>query len=341
MKQLTFLAPGSLEWRDVPDPKITSPREAIVRPISVASCDIDGAAIRGLAPIPGPYPFGHECVAQVVEVGVGVEVPKPGDNVICPFQISCGDCDRCRRGLTGSCQSVPQGSAYGLGPLGGTSWGGTLSNYVLVPYADAMLVKVHAGSERLASLADNVPDGARAVAPHLEARPGSPVIVLGGAGPSSVPLYAAAVAVAMESSQVDYVDFDAGRLEIAKSVGANPVQIESGKYPKRFGKWPITVDSTNNVDGLHCAIRSTEPGGVCTSTSIFFGAGVPMPLLEMYTRGITFITGRVQARAGIESLLKLIEAGKLAPEKVTSETAHWDDAIDAFKSYTTKLLVTR
>ncbi|MEO8456672.1 MAG: alcohol dehydrogenase catalytic domain-containing protein [Chloroflexota bacterium] len=264
-----------------------------------------------------------------------------GDTVICPFQINCGACDFCKRGLTGSCESVKAGSSYGLGPLGGITWGGTLSDYALVPYADAMLVKVDAGSERLASLADNVPDGRRTVAAHLAARPGAPVLILGGAGPSSIPLYAAAIAIALGSSQVDYVDFDAKRLEIAKSIGANPVEIKQGEYPKRFGKWPITVDSCNNVDGLHCAIRSTEPGGVCTSTSIYFGAGVPMPLLEMYTRGVTFVTGRVHARAAIEPILALVQAGKFAPEQVTSETADWDDAIDALCSYTTKLIITR
>jgi alcohol dehydrogenase len=212
---------------------------------------------------------------------------------------------------------------------------------MLVPYADAMLVKVDAGSERLASLADNVPDGWRAVASQLKARPGAPVLILGGAGPSSVPLYAAASAVALGSQRVDYVDFDARRLEIAAAVGANPVEIKAGEYPRRFGKWAITVDSTSNVDGLTCAIRSTEPGGVCTSTAIYFGAGVSLPLLEMYTRGITFITGRVNARAGIEPILALIEAGKLQPEKVTTEEAAWDDAIDALKAYTTKLVITR
>lgn len=237
MKQLTFLSPGALEWREVPEPKISSPGEAIIRPYSVATCDIDGGAIHGLVPIPGPYAFGHECIAQVVEIGSEVTAVKREDHVLCPFQISCGECDRCRRGLTGSCEAVAAGSAYGLGPLGGLTWGGALSDYMLVPYADAMLVKMDAGSGRLASLADNVPDGWRAVASQLEARPGAPVLILGGAGPSSIPLYAAATAVALGSQQVDYVDFDDRRLAIAASVGANPVEIKAGEYPRRFGKW--------------------------------------------------------------------------------------------------------
>jgi threonine dehydrogenase-like Zn-dependent dehydrogenase len=209
---------------------MTSPREAIIRPYSVATCDIDGAAIHGLVPIPGPCAFGHECIAQVMEIGAEVTRVKRGDHMLCPFQISCGECDRCRRGITGSCEKVAAGSADGLGPLGELTWGGALSDYMLVPYADAMLVKVDACAGRLVSLADNVPDGWRTVAPHLAARPGASVLILGGAGPSSIPLYAAANAVALGSHRVDYVDFDG--LEIAASVGANPVRDEGGGVPE-------------------------------------------------------------------------------------------------------------
>ena len=339
MRQLTFLGPGSLEWREVPDPAIETPRDAIIRPFSVATCDLDGAVIRGGAPIPGPYPFGHECVAQVIETAAEVTTVKRGDQVICPFQISCGECDRCRRGLTGSCKGLPARSAYGLGPIGGTQWGSALSDYMRVPFADAMLVKVAPGSGGLASCADNVPDGWRTVAPHLEKNPGAPVLILGGAGPGSIPLYATAIARAL-GSDVRYVDYNPKRLEIAASLGAQAEQVTEGEYPQNFGKYPITVDGTANANGLACAIRSVEPWGVCTSTGIYF-VPTPMPLFEMYSIGITFITGRVNARAALEPVLDLVNAGKLQPEKVTTETASWDDAIEALKGYTTKLVIAR
>jgi alcohol dehydrogenase len=339
MRQLTFLGPGKLEWREVPDPTIETPLDAIIRPFSVATCDLDGAVIRGGAPLPGPYPFGHEAVAQVIETGAGVTTVKRGDQVICPFQISCGQCQRCLRGLTGSCEGTAFRSAYGLGPIGGLQWGSALSGYMRVPFADAMLVKVAPGSGPLASCADNVPDGWRTVAPHLEKNPGAPVLIIGGAGPGSIPLYAVAVARAL-GSDVRYVDFDARRLEIATGLGAQAEQITEGKYPQNFGKYPVTVDGSANADGLACAVRSVEPWGVCTSTGIYF-APTPMPLFEMYSIGVTFITGRVNARAALPSVLKLVGEGKLQPEKVTTETAGWDDAIEALLGYTTKLVITR
>ncbi len=339
MKQLTFLGPGSLEWRDVPEPLIQTPQDAIIRPTSVATCDVDGAVIRGLVALPGPYAFGHECAAEVVEVGSEVTAVRPGDHVICAFQISCGTCERCQRGLTGSCSTVPPRSAFGLKPLSG-DWGSALSDFMRVPFADAMMVKVQPGLEPLASLADNIPDGYRAVAPYLEERPNSSVLILGGAGPSSVGLYAVSVAVAM-GGRVDYVDCDARRLEIAASLGAHPIERGLSKFPVRLGPYPIVVDHTSDHAGLACALRSTEPGGICTATAIYFEPETPLPMLDMYSTGITLRTGRVHARPNIDPSLKLYEAGNFFPERVTTETASWEDAIDALKSYTTKLVIMR
>ncbi|MGD9737300.1 MAG: alcohol dehydrogenase catalytic domain-containing protein [Solirubrobacterales bacterium] len=50
----------------------------------------------GAAPFPLPLHFGHECVAEVVEVAAGVSAVRPGQRVVVPFQISCGDCEPCR-----------------------------------------------------------------------------------------------------------------------------------------------------------------------------------------------------------------------------------------------------
>ena len=54
----------------------------------MATCDLDLAIIRGQAPIPGPFAFGHEFVADVIEVGDEVKSVKPGDRVVVPFHRS-------------------------------------------------------------------------------------------------------------------------------------------------------------------------------------------------------------------------------------------------------------
>lgn len=119
MRQLTFIKPGVLEWWDVPEPELESPHDALVRPVAVAACDLDVALIRGKTPFPGPFALGHEFVGEIVEVGEQVTGFERGQVVVVSFQISCGACDRCQAGLTGSCRSVPLGSMYGLRPLGG------------------------------------------------------------------------------------------------------------------------------------------------------------------------------------------------------------------------------
>ena len=119
----------------------------------------------------------------------------------------------------------------------------------------------------VASLSDNVADGWRTVGPQLAERPGAPVLIVGGAAPTPSPLYAAQAAVALGAERVDFLDTDPGRLALAERLGANPVE---GPAPRKAGSYPITVNASVDQAGLHCAIRSTEPGGACTNVGIYF-----------------------------------------------------------------------
>jgi len=60
VRQLTFIEPGRLEWRDVAAPRIGADTDALVRPIAVARCDLDFYIARGVVRYPGPFAFGHE-----------------------------------------------------------------------------------------------------------------------------------------------------------------------------------------------------------------------------------------------------------------------------------------
>lgn len=336
LRELVFVEPRRLDWRDAGEPRLEGEREALVRPLAVSTCDLDAAIVHGRAPLQGPFPLGHEGVAEVLDAGESAGV-EPGRLVSVPFQISCGDCGRCRRGQTGHCESVPRLSAYGMGDLGG-AWGGFLSDSVRVPYADAMLVPVPDGvsAEAAASVSDNVVDAWRTVAPPLAEHPGAPVLIVGGGG--SIGLYAIDIARALGSASVDYVDWDPDRLDRARRLGAKTVE---ARFPERLGPYPITVDSSADRAGLACAVRSTEPDGICTSTGIYFEPETPLPLLEAYTKGLTFHTGRVHARPVMPEVLELIAAGRLSPELVTTELVAWDDAAEALAEHTAKLVVTR
>jgi threonine dehydrogenase-like Zn-dependent dehydrogenase len=338
MRQLTLVEPGRVEWTDAPEPSIEGPREAIVRPLAVALCDLDYPIVHGIFPVQMPVALGHELVGEVVDVGSAVQDVATGDRVVVPFQVSCGECAPCWRGQTGDCASVPRLSMYGFGAFGG-DWGGGLSDLVRVPFADAMLVRLPNGVDpvAVASASDNIPDAWRTVAPQLERRPGADVLVIGG-GARSIVLYAVQVAEACGAGNVLYVDTDAERLDLARSFGAD---VQEGEPPRRIGPFPITVDGSGTREGLHSALRSTEPGGVCTSVSILTEPETPVPLLEMYTNGLEFRVGRVMARPTIPRVLELAARGRIEPERVTSRIATWEEAPDAVVELERKLVVAR
>src|ERR1700735_4454978 len=142
MKQLTFEAAGRYEWREAPEPQMTAPPQAVVRPLMVACCDLDVGVAHGRLPLPPGHAVGHEGLAEVVAVGDEVTSVHVGDRVVVPFQISCGTCRECRRGVTGTCGSVPLMAMYGMAPIAGLDGGGFMADQLLVPYPHAMLIPV-------------------------------------------------------------------------------------------------------------------------------------------------------------------------------------------------------
>jgi alcohol dehydrogenase len=327
VQQLVYTSPRRLEWREAAPPALESERSALVRPLAVATCDLDSLIVQGGSPFPAPFPLGHECVAEVLDAGevAGASTP-PGTLVSVPFQISCGECASCLRGRSANCSAVPFMSTYGFGPAV-ERWGGFLADAVHVPYADHMLVPLPAdvSPAAAASASDNIADAWRAVGPPLERDPGAEVLVVGGLGPGSIGLYAAGIAVALGAGRVLYVDPDPGRRAVAESLGAET----SGEVVKRLGPFAVTVDYCGTEEGLGLALRSTAPDGTCTSCAIYFAEQPTLPMLEMYTKGITLVTGRANAREAMPHVLGLAASGALHPELVTSTVVPWLEAPEA------------
>jgi threonine dehydrogenase-like Zn-dependent dehydrogenase len=340
MRQLMFEDSGRYVWRDAPDPVITAPKQALVRPLMVACCDLDVGVARGVLPMPPGHAVGHEGLAEVVAVGDEVSDVSVGDRVVVPFQISCGNCRACRRGVTGSCAELPLMAMYGMAPLAGLDGGGFMADLVLVPYADAMLIPVPEAVDpvAIASLSDNIPDAWRGVGPYrdelaaLDAADRRVLVV----GRLSIGLYAAALAHAL-GAQVDYVDTDKNRLAAAEKLDA--VVHDRLKPDKSWDPYPVTVHTSGDPAVLAATLRATWPDGVCTDTGIYYQP-VEMPLLPMYTRGVRFVTGRVNARAVIPDVLKVLGAEcDLSP--VVERVVPWDDAPEAWPAMTGKTVFTR
>jgi len=335
-----FRGPMAIAWEEIETPKLLEPRDALVRPIAVARCDLDPAIAIGLYPMPAPFVMGHEMVGEVVAVGEAISNVHLGDKVIVPFQLSCMTCAPCLRGHTNACVNVPSGTAFGLGPHGGVDLGGALAELVRVPWADVMLIPLPEGMDPVvaAGIPDNVSDGYRCVAAPLAERPGAPVLVVGGLAPS-VGLYAVMAALALGAERVVYVDDDAARLELAAAAGAEVVnakdQWDSLKLAERF---PIVVDANVLDPGRNFALRSVEPCGVCTSVSGGASSRSNLPLQSMYLKGVRYEIGRVHACATARPVLDLVSSGALDPARIINKVVPFSEAVEGMILPVTKVV---
>jgi alcohol dehydrogenase len=340
VRQLAFLEPGRVDWQEVPDPQLSDPRGALVRPLAVARCDLD-QPMAAFGFFPGPFAVGHETVADVIAVGDQVGERRVGERVLVPFQVSCGTCVACLEGRFGACHTyrARAGGAFGFGEAGG-GHGGAVADLLAVPAADHMLLPAPQGSpSALCTLPDNACDAYRAVGPQLAEHPGAEVLVVGGAA-ASIGLYAVAIARALESARVRYVDRDEQRCATAAALGAE-VEHQQGPWPRRYDRAPITVEASGELEGLHAVLRSTDDYGFCTAVAIHFGPTVALPLLEMYTRGITFHLSRADSRRLLPEVLELFTDRRFDPLAVPTLVVPWDRAREAWLEPVTKLVLER
>jgi glutathione-independent formaldehyde dehydrogenase len=172
--------------------------------------------------------LGHEITGEIIEKGKDVEFLNVGDLVSVPFNVACGRCRTCREQQSGVCLNVNPsraGGAYGYVDMGG--WVGGQAEYVLVPYADFNLLKFPNKEQALSKirdltmLSDILPTGFHG-AVTAGVGVGS-VVYVAGAGP--VGLAAAASAQILGAAVVMIGDMNQERLDHAKRVGFEPVDL--------------------------------------------------------------------------------------------------------------------
>lgn len=335
MRQLTHTAPGRVEWITAPEPSLASRTDALVRPLAAATCDFDHLVVGGRLPLGFPTALGHEAIAEVVDIGDGVTRFVPGERVVIPFQVSCGTCARCEAGLTSSCQSVPWLSCFGLGDVAG-GYGGLVSDLVRIPYADAMLVPLPPSLDPVvaASIGCNIVDAYRCVAPPLQQRPGSSVLVVAGAF-DNIALYAALIAQSCGAGDVVLAAEDAALQDRAGRAG-----IAVTPTVPTDSRFDITVDASMDPRLLHQTVRATAAAGLLTISTMYPADSTPLPLLTMFERCLTVTTGQPHARALVDPVLAALEGG-LDLGIVTDEVLAWEDAPRAFTRQWGKRVVVR
>lgn len=338
MRQLTVTGERNLEWLDVPEPKLSSPQAAIVRPLAVAVCDFDRAVVGGRYPaLPTPIAIGHEVVGEVVQVGDDVHDVRVGMTVALPLHISCGGCPSCRARRTNSCTSRPPLSNYGLGARGG-DWGGGMSDLLAVPYADAMAAPLPSGLSPVdcAAVGCNLSDLYRTLAPHLPGLDAPRVLIVGGHA-HNMALYGIVMAQALGVDAIDFLDDSPARLAAAEALGARPVML--GAAPPK-DTYPIVIDCSGDLQRLAMALAMVGPDGVCTPVWPYVGS-FEAPIGAMFQRNATLVTGQPHARANMDPVLQLMAEGKFSSTSIPVEVLGWDGAERAFGFGETKRIFVR
>ncbi|MFD7511153.1 zinc-dependent alcohol dehydrogenase [Streptomyces sp. NPDC059853] len=186
MKAAVWHGKRDVRVEEVPDPVIQQSTDALVRITSTGLCGSDLHLYEVLGPFMTPGDIlGHEPLGVVEETGADVTGIAPGDRVVVPFQIACGTCFMCRRGLQTQCETTQvRGEGSGAALFGYTKLYGSVpgaqAEYLRVPQAQYGPVKVPEGvpDDRYLYLSDVLPTAWQAVE-HAGITPGGSLAVLG------------------------------------------------------------------------------------------------------------------------------------------------------------------
>jgi threonine dehydrogenase-like Zn-dependent dehydrogenase len=174
MKAVCWTGVNDVRVEKVPDPSLLNPRDAIVKVRATTICGSDLHLYDGYIPsvLKGDI-LGHEFMGEVVEVGSKVKNLKPGDRVVVPSVISCGDCFHCKKGQFSLCDNsnpkpVMAEKLWGHATCGifGYShimggYAGSHAEYIRVPFADVGPRKVSddISDEQALFISDAFPTG--------------------------------------------------------------------------------------------------------------------------------------------------------------------------------------
>jgi threonine dehydrogenase-like Zn-dependent dehydrogenase len=230
MKALCWYGTGDVRVETVPDPKILSPGDVVIKITSTAICGSDLHLYDGYMPtMEKGDVLGHEPMGEVIEVGKEVKKLKVGDRIVVPFTICCGECFFCKKELWSLCDnSNPNAEmarkAMGQSPAGlfGYShmlggYAGGQAEYLRVPYADVIALKIPEGlpDEKVLFLSDVFPTGYMA-AENAEIEDGDTVAIW-GCGP--VGQFAIQSAWMLGAGRVIAIDEVPERLAMAEKHG--------------------------------------------------------------------------------------------------------------------------
>jgi threonine dehydrogenase-like Zn-dependent dehydrogenase len=357
MRALTWQGNEHVEVTDVPDPQIQDPKDVIIAVTSTAICGSDLHLYGVLGPYlkPGDV-LGHEAMGIVEEVGADITHLETGDRVVVPFNISCGHCWMCRRGLFAQCETTQvrdqgKGAAlFGYTSLYGSVPGGQ-AQFLRVPQAHFGPIRIPHGpaDEQFLYLSDILPTAYQAVVYADTPRDGTLVVL--GLGPvgqfatriarhlgvqrvigvDGVPeRRAAAERFGIEtvdpdvledtaSALMDLVDgrgpdavIDAvgmeahGHDEAVASRLTEVAQKATGLLPDAAAQKVSDLAAVDRLDALHAAVKGVRRGGTVSVAGVYGGEVDPMPMMEMFDRGVQLRMGQAHVRRWTDDLMPMV-----------------------------------
>ncbi|RKS80399.1 threonine dehydrogenase-like Zn-dependent dehydrogenase [Motilibacter peucedani] len=369
MRAVVYRGPYRLRVEEKDVPRIEHPNDAIVRVTRAAICGSDLHLYHGMMPDTRVgSTFGHEFIGVVDSVGSSVESLQPGDRVMVPFNIYCGSCFFCARGLYSNCHNVNPnatavGGIYGYSHTTGGYDGGQ-AEYVRVPFADVgpSIIPEWLDDDDAVLMTDALSTG------YFGAQLGDieqgDVVVVFGAGP--VGLFAAKSAWLMGAGRVIVIDHLDYRLEMARTFGHaetynfshyKDIVVEMKKATGHLGA-DVAIDAVGaEADGnllmhvtttklklqggspiaLNWAIDSVRKGGTVSVMRAYGPLFSAVKFGDAFNKGLTLRMNQAPVKRQWPRLLEHIRNGYLKPSDIVTHRIPLEHIDEGYHLFSAKL----
>jgi len=327
MQGAVLHAPRDIRVEQRDDPKIKQPTDAVIRVAATCVCGSDLWPYRGIEPVDGPAPMGHEYVGVVEEVGSDVRGIRPGQFVVGSFFASDNTCAICQAGYQSRCvHGEPMGAI------------GTQAQYARVPLADGTLVATPEvpGDDLVPSLlaASDVLGTGWFGAVAADVKPGKTVAVVGD---GAVGLLAVLAARQLGAEQVIAVSRHEPRQELARAFGATDIITERGddgaarvrELTGGLGAHSV-IEAVGTQESMMQAISSARPGGHVGYVGV--SHDVQLPGQELFFREVHLHGGPAPVRRFLPELIRLICERAIDPGKVFDLTLPLEQAAEGYRA---------
>lgn len=362
MKALVYEGPRRVVVKEMPDAKIEKPTDVLVKITTTNICGSDLHMYEGRTNMETGRILGHENLGVVAEVGKGVERIKVGDRVCLPFNIGCGFCKNCEKGLTGFCLTTNPGvagAAYGFAGMG--PYSGGQAEYLRVPFGDFNCLVLPPDAQEKENdyvmLSDIFPTGYHATV-LAGVEPGDSVVIY-GAGPLG--LMAALSASIKGASKVMVVDTHADRLALAEKLGAIPIDDSDGSSADKVMELTGGEGADRGCEcvGYQCSckghevpnatmnnlIKAVRPTGGIGVVGVFVAEDpkaedtlakkgqLALDFGQLWMKGQHIATGQANVKAYNRKLRDLIAAGKAKPSEIISHQLPLEKAAEGYAHF--------